>query len=63
MDPVNYIARFSDKFGDEVTSTTNEGKTLKMVVRGVEFVGEDFYMKPSKNDDERLRTYPKISKA
>src|SRR5262245_34488805 len=37
-----YHATFRDKFGQESTSITNDGKTLQMVVRGVTFLGSDF---------------------
>lgn len=37
-----YPAKYSDKNGEEVTTISNDGKTLWMSVRGVEFVGNDF---------------------
>jgi hypothetical protein len=40
--PVNYDARYTDRFGQEFTSIANDGATLSMVVRGVEFKGTDF---------------------
>jgi hypothetical protein len=36
-----YPTKYRDKHGEEVTSIRNDGKTLSMVVRGVEFQGSD----------------------
>jgi len=36
-----YPARYKDRFGEEPTSIQNHGKTLAMIVRGVEFEGCD----------------------
>ena len=37
-----YRARYKDRFGDEATTILNDGETLTMVVRGVQFRGNDF---------------------
>jgi hypothetical protein len=37
-----YPARYRDRFGEEPTAILNDGKTLTMVVRGVQFQGNDF---------------------
>jgi hypothetical protein len=37
-----YPARYQDAQGEEQTLIENDGKQLRMVVRGVEFVGPDF---------------------
>lgn len=38
----SYPARYKDRFGEERTTILNDGDTLKMVVRGVRFQGNDF---------------------
>jgi hypothetical protein len=37
-------ARYKDRFGEEHTSIQNDGKKLMMVVRGIEFQGNDWDM-------------------
>lgn len=37
-----YLTKYRDKNGEEMTSISNDGRTLSMVVRGVEFRGRDF---------------------
>lgn len=37
-----YPTKYRDKNGEETTSISNDGKTLSMIVRGVEFRGSDF---------------------
>lgn len=37
-----YPATYHDRQGEEATTIANDGKTLRMVVRGVEFTGESF---------------------
>jgi len=37
-----YPARYTDRFGTESTTITNDGEALTMVVRGVRFYGNDF---------------------
>ena len=37
-----YLTKYRDKNGEEMTSISNDGRTLSMVVRGVEFRGSDF---------------------
>ncbi|MFC1976560.1 DUF6304 family protein, partial [Chloroflexota bacterium] len=39
----NYPAKFSDEFGEEIITIQNDGKALRIVVRGVEFIGSDFH--------------------
>lgn len=39
---VHYAARYTDRAGTAVTSIANDGITLSMVVRDVEFAGSDF---------------------
>ncbi len=38
----SYPARYQDAQGEEYTIIENDGKRLRMMVRGVEFVGADF---------------------
>jgi len=38
----SYPARYRDAQGEEYTTIENDGKRLRMMVRGVEFVGADF---------------------
>ena len=37
-----YLTKYRDENGEEMTSISNDGRTLSMVVRGVEFRGSDF---------------------
>jgi hypothetical protein len=39
---IRYPAPYQDASSQEVTGIENDGKTLRMVVRGVEFAGETF---------------------
>lgn len=54
-----YPAIYRDKNGAESTTITNNGKTLSMRVRGVEFLGGDFdALEPvSGSDPEKLDTF------
>ena len=38
-----YPVKFSDEFGEERTTIQNDGKILKMIVKGVKFFGHDFH--------------------
>lgn len=40
--PWSYPARYRDARGEEATTIFNDGRTLRMVVRSVEFSGPDF---------------------
>ena len=42
MTPAAYPARYSDEHGAEITEILNDGKTLRMTLRGVEFQGNWF---------------------
>src|SRR5262245_8407902 len=37
-----YPAKFTDARGCEVTTITNDGETLRIALRGLEFIGRDF---------------------
>jgi hypothetical protein len=37
-----YPARYEDRFGEERTTILNDGETLTMVVRGIQFQGKRF---------------------
>jgi hypothetical protein len=39
---VMYPARYRDRSGEEPTSIRNDGKSLSVTIRGVEFRGGDF---------------------
>jgi hypothetical protein len=39
---MNYLTKYQDKFGLETTTILNNGKKLKMTLRGIEFEGDDF---------------------
>lgn len=54
-----YPAKYTDANGFEDTSITNDGQTLRMVTRGVEFVGTDFDSLEPLADatKEQLRTF------
>jgi hypothetical protein len=34
-----YHAKYCDEFGEEITTIKNDGKLLRMILRGVEFQG------------------------
>lgn len=54
-----YPATYQDQWGAEQTAIKNDGKTLRMVIRGVEFTGNDFdSWKPAIPYDARLSTFP-----
>ena len=38
----SYPAIYRDRFGEEATTIQNDGRTLRMQVRGVTFIGSDF---------------------
>jgi len=38
-----YPVKYRDEFGEEVASIQNDGKILRMVLRGVEFIGSYFH--------------------
>jgi hypothetical protein len=37
-----YPAKYRDRFGEEKTVIQNDGKWLRMILRGIEFAGDDF---------------------
>jgi hypothetical protein len=37
-----YTAKYSDAYGSEVATITNDGESLRVVLRGIEFAGPDF---------------------
>jgi hypothetical protein len=52
---VAYPARYTDRKGQELASITNDGKTLTMIVRGVQFQGSDFdSLEPTGEPDPAL---------
>jgi hypothetical protein len=54
-----YPTLYHDKFGDEITVIHNDGKNLRMIIRGVEFNGfmfDDF--EPQTTDDALLALFP-----
>lgn len=56
---VNYPTVYDDRFGEERTIIQNDGKTLRMSLRGVEFSGfmfDDF--EPSIADEAKLVSFP-----
>lgn len=55
----SYPARYKDRFGEEATTITNDGKTLSMVVRGVRFQGLDFdrFKLQEVSDPTQLETF------
>jgi hypothetical protein len=47
-----YPATYRDRAGEETTTIRNDGKMLRMIVRGVEFCGEDFdFLAPAEDTD------------
>lgn len=49
---IHYPATYRDAHGLEQTSISNDGSTLRMIVRGVEWVGKDFDgLEPSTTPD------------
>ena len=49
---IHYAATYRDAHGLEQTSISNDGSTLRMIVRGVEWVGPDFdCLEPSATPD------------
>lgn len=38
----HYPAKYTDSYGTETTTIINDGETLRMTIRGVEFEGDDF---------------------
>ena len=56
----SYLATYTDVHGDEPTKIINDGKTLRMVVRGVEFSGSDFDSlgPPEIIASEQLQAFP-----
>jgi hypothetical protein len=55
----SYSARYKDRFGEEATTITNDGKTLSMVFRGVRFQGNDFdsFEPQDVSDPTQLETF------
>jgi hypothetical protein len=45
-----YPAKYSDRMGEELTTITNDGKILSIVLRGIEFRGDDFDALEPPND-------------
>ncbi len=54
-----YPVKYTDASGSEVTTITNDGETLRMVVRGLEFSGDDFdsFEPPDDATGEQLQTF------
>ncbi len=49
----NYAAQYTDEFGKESVTIFNDGKVLKMSLRGVEFTGHNFHsfsISPTENN-------------
>lgn len=38
-----YLVKYEDKFGIETTTIVNDGKTMKLTLRGAEFIGYNFH--------------------
>ena len=56
---MNYPAIYSDKFGEEKTIIQNDGKTLRMSLRGVMFSGSMFDdFEPSNIEEAKLALFP-----
>lgn len=51
-----YPARYSDKFGEEVTTVQNDGNKFRMTVRGVNFVGNcfNYFDKPENIKEDKI---------
>jgi len=50
-----YPARFQDRFGTELTSITNDGQRLSILLRGVEFATRDFeHFEPAPGTEPNL---------
>lgn len=45
-----YPAKYRDNYGEEVTTIQNDGKSLRMIARGVEFTGSDFDLLETTNN-------------
>ena len=53
-----YPATYSDAHGSEVTTIANDSETLRLLLRGVEFVGRDFdSLEPTCAAPEQLRQF------
>ncbi|MEQ8787564.1 MAG: DUF6304 family protein [Pirellulaceae bacterium] len=53
-----YPATYTDAHGSETTAIDNDGETLRLSVRGVEFVGSDFdSFEPKEAAPEQLRPF------
>jgi hypothetical protein len=57
---VSYPTKYQDKFGEETTTIHNDGKTLRMNLRGVEFVGRflDDWEPSNQIDIENATRFP-----
>lgn len=55
----SYPAKYSDEYGEELTTIHNDGKTLRITVRGVDFAGRDFDgLEPADNSTkQKLQTF------
>jgi hypothetical protein len=55
----SYPAMYCDKLGEEIIVIHNDGKNLRMVVRGVEFVGHEFdlFDPPADCDPVKLESF------
>ena len=47
-----YPAKYRDNSGEEMTSISNDGKMLSLVVRGVEFRGSDAVISAAVPDED-----------
>ncbi|MFZ2521074.1 MAG: DUF6304 family protein [Anaerolineae bacterium] len=59
---VNYPAKYRDSLGEEITTIQNDGKLLRMEIREVAFVGEDFdSLEPTTFDEEQKELFDFVS--
>jgi hypothetical protein len=49
-----YLVKYKDKFGKERTEISSDGRTMHLVLRGIEFEGSDFEMLEGKIDDNKF---------
>jgi hypothetical protein len=54
----SYPAKYRDKLGEVTTTIQNDGRTLRMVVRSIEFCGTDFdSLEPTEQDASTLSSF------
>src|SRR3954471_18620796 len=54
-----YPSHYHDRFGEEITAIQNDGKILRMSIRGVEFTGSMFDdFEPNTTDELLLASFP-----